>query len=44
MDEETLILEDVAELMQIQPQAVARIKVLPLSKWAGSGVSATEIS
>jgi excisionase family DNA binding protein len=29
MDEETLTLEEVAELLQMQPQVVARIKGLP---------------
>jgi hypothetical protein len=29
MDEETLTLEEVAKLLQMQPQAVARIKALP---------------
>jgi excisionase family DNA binding protein len=29
MDEETLTLEEVAKLLQMQPQAVARIKGLP---------------
>jgi len=29
MDEETLTFEEVAKLLQMQPQAVARIKALP---------------